>query len=273
MTYSDFLLRTIGTDEQQLFKYGNATKRLLQGQICSEITSAEQQCFVDIVDKIAPKRKAKILDVGPGVVAHSSILLGQDKYNVRAMDKYFWLSDKCLEKLNVDAVSKYLTKDIPVDDYDMVVGRLPCSAIDTIVYLCSKYNKPYFIKTCDCEIPPLDYFYKKWNIDKSLPIKKQPEWVESVSGKFCSLETPVVVSSDDWFSWEKLLPELDKDICFCESYAYNVGSKCDIPKLIKKISAKKNKEITRLREKTVMNVSVANSNKKWFVANDEKEKD
>lgn len=274
VTYSDFLLRnTSGITEEYLFRNGLAMKRMLEGQISSKLVDEEQRSFVTMVEKIAPKRKSKILDVGPGVVAYSSILFGQDKHNVSAMDKYFWLSDESLSKLKVNAISRYLTQDASIDDYDIVVGKLPCSAIDTIVYLCKKYNKPYFIETCDCEMPTMEYFYKKWNIHKTIPIKKQPNCTQGNSGKFCSLEEPVVIGKDDWISWERMLPELDNDIGFYGSYVFNVGSKKDVCKIIAKNINRLKKSREDYKGGTVFSISVANSNNKWFKAEDEKEID
>ena len=41
-----------------------------------------------------------------------------------------------------------------ISDYDIVVGRAPCTAIVPIVTLCKEANKPYIILLCDCDLKP-----------------------------------------------------------------------------------------------------------------------
>ena len=218
----DFLIDISHTSSKKMNKCCRLAEKLLEGKIANENVHKEQAQYVEIVKQLAPSRDSHILDVGPGNVPYSSILMGQTFAEVSAMDKEFWLSKDSLKSMNVNAIDGLMTKNTSVDAYDMVVGRFPCSAIDYIVYLCNKNKKPYFIETCDCEMPMLDYFYKKWGINKK---------VNEIRGSTCT-ETKVGVfdcvvnnaNKEEWkIGWEKPLKELDKDICFSGRYAYNVG--------------------------------------------------
>ena len=216
---------------------------MLESKVASKYIYTEQSKYAEIVKNLSPSKNSRILDVGTGTVPFSSILLGRDMPNISAMDEYFWFSDESLKNMNVTALKEYFTPKTPIDNYDMIVGRAPCTAIDSIVYLCSKYKKPYFIETCECNVPSLDYFYRKWGISKSSPAK-QPEWQEAMSSNFKWIVEDIDVDELDWMmGWQKTLPELDKNINFYGSYAYNVGESSEnVEKLImlSKIKAVKN---------------------------------
>jgi len=261
-------------EEKDIIRCFERIKELLGYQIFKRYKHDEQSTFSNIVSNIANNNKNKhVLDVGAGSVPYSSILLGQSIDTVSSMDRYFWLGDECLKNLNVNPISQYFNRETNIDDYDMVVGRFPCSAIDSIVYLCKKYNKKYFIETCDCEMPSPDYFYKKWGIVRNNKNKTQSvNCVQSQSGKFCTLVT-IKEPAREWFGWSTMLPDIDKDIKSYNSYIYNVGeSSGDIERLIKKykktieyedvISPQQTKIFSMSK---VINKSISN----WFVANDE----
>lgn len=153
--------------------------------------TAQQQEYIYIVNKlISNPQSAHLLDVGAGMVAPmSSILFAQKVGRVSSMDKHM-LSTETLRKLGVEGIYGYFDSKTSVDQYDMVAGRMPCQAIDSIVEVCSKANTPYFIRTCDCELrdpdnknwhqilPEIDpniKFYKDYafNADASVPQVKQ----------------------------------------------------------------------------------------------------
>ena len=105
----------------------------------------------------------------------------------------------------------------------MVVGCAPCSAIDSMVYVCHKYKKPYYIVTCDCEIPTVWAFRKKYNIDHEMNIQ---------DGRRELLIDPETLSSYN-YRWRKLLTELDCNIKFVGDVAYNVdASEEEVRKII-----------------------------------------
>lgn len=179
--------------------------------------------YSDIVSEIKPSSKSVILDVGAGNIPTSSIIIAKDAGRVGAMDKRFRIPNKTLNNLNVDARRELFNARTDIDGYDMVVGRFPCSAIDSIVYVCNKYNKPYFIETCDCEIPSPEVFYKRWSIDKSVQEIKQ----------FWKMADEKIKENSLYNLWQIMLPELDKNIQFNGLYAYNMGSSNDdVEKLI-----------------------------------------
>ena len=205
------------------------------------IDSKEQKTFANIVDKaISDKSISHVLEVGPGYMPTSSIILGRDRH-VTAMDKDYWISNECLKRLNVEGVRDYFTKSTSVMDYDMVVGRCPCSAIDTIVHLCSKNNKPYVIETCDCEMPTVEQFYRKWNIPSSTNEDK----------------------NIGWYGWMDMLPALDPNIASYGDMVYHVEDNDGLTRYLqaraeklkaeKKENSKENISCTTV----VMNVSMA----------------
>ena len=131
-------------------------KILSRGKTLNSILASngkvEHQNFVDTVTNATGRRDIHVLDVGPGSVPTSSIMMGREFDKVSAMDRSFRLSNESLNSLNVNPIEEYMNRDTDVRNYDMVVGCMPCSAIDVMVYLCAKYKKPYVIKTCACEL-------------------------------------------------------------------------------------------------------------------------
>lgn len=145
-----------------------------------------QQQFAEIVSELSGTN-VTILDVGAGDIPYSSILLGDTKTSVSAMDRKFEFSPETLQRLNVDTKRQYFTEGTDLSQYDLVVGQRPCSAIEKMVKECVKQNKPYFIELCNCHIPP----------------SKTP-------GK------PAV--------WSEILPEIDSYVRFYGDYAFNLDA-------------------------------------------------
>lgn len=110
--------------------------------------------FADLVDELVGHEKdVKILEVGGGTVPYSSILLSDRGYkDVTAIDD-FYISPTCLSKLNVKSNRQLFNAKTSVKDYDVVVGRRPCSAISHIVKNCSSEDVPYLIRLCGCNAP------------------------------------------------------------------------------------------------------------------------
>lgn len=147
-----------------------------------------------------------ILDVGPGYVPYSSLVLATETKDVSAMDKDFLFSTTSLKNMNVNASLAYFGKNTPIDDYDFVIGSCPCSAIPYIVAKCKLANKPYFLQLCDCAI-----YDKRVSILDSFAAK----------GKY---------------KWSDILPELDPDIKFYDDYAFNLGaSPAQVKRVISRI--------------------------------------
>lgn len=256
VSYSDYLRSFCeNVSEDKLIKAAFLVRKIINNQINDRIRILEQRAFVDLVEDAVGDKHKHVLDVGPGIIPYSSIFLGQDFDNVDAMDKNFWLSEGALKILNVNAHSKCLTKDTNVEDFDIIVGRMPCSAIDTIVYLCSKYGKKYFIETCDCEMPSPDVFYKRWGLERPF---------ENIINSENKIE---------WFGWSTMLPELDKDIAFCGDFAFNVGNNNECKKIIENNYHKQKKEESQ-ESKSVIEFSTVNcSQVEWKIVDDEKEMD
>ena len=105
-----------------------------------------------IEELVCHDKSVKILEVGSGAIPYSSILLGADGYDITTMDT-FAVSPECLSKLNVKSNRQLFSAKTSVRDYDIVVGRRPCTAIEYIVTNCSDEKIPYFLRLCACNAP------------------------------------------------------------------------------------------------------------------------
>ncbi len=179
--------------------------------ICSEVSKLSRNTFEKIFAKIilelSPTKpeNSHILDVGPSEMPVSSLVLGQETKTVSAMDKEFIFAIESLKNLNVNAMETYFDENTPVDDYDFVVGRCPCSAIGHIVAMCAKQNKPYFLELCNCNVPNR----KKYILDKN---------------------------GQETHTWKNVLPDIDPNVKFFEEYAFNLDASPEqVRKVIDKI--------------------------------------
>ena len=112
-----------------------------------------QEHFAKEVEELVNyDKRARILEVGSGEVPYSSILLGRDGYNVTSMDN-FCVSEDCLAKFNVKSFRQMFNAKTSVKNYDIVVARRPCSAIENIVANCHREKIPYFMRLCGCNAP------------------------------------------------------------------------------------------------------------------------
>ncbi len=176
----------------------------------------EQKEFVDAIGVSADLQDFKILDVGPGSIPHSSILLGNKADNVCAIEDGFYISDECLENFNVSTIDGYFDTNSDISGYNMVVGRMPCTAIDSIVYLCAKHKKQYFIETCNCNMPTIADFNRIWSVD--------------------------VRTKDSWYGWQDMLPGLDAGIGSFGSYVYHVEDNDGLTRYLEYRAQKKKEE-------------------------------
>jgi len=205
-------------------------------------TSFEVQEFAEIVKTLFPqKADGRLLDVGAGSVPMSSILLGKEIKKVDSMDEHFLFTKETLQKFNVCGISQLFGEKTSVYDYDMVVGRFPCSAIVHIVSQCVKANKPYFIELCDCNLP-------------------QGE-----------------IKQAGWWGWVDVLQKFDERIQFYSGYAYNIKTSSEqVEKAIDRCKPKKlfdSRDIMRQARKnsSFMGWSVVTPNGEWKRVKDERE--
>ena len=159
--------------------------------------------FAEAVLEISPTKpeNAHILDVGSGKVPYSSLAMATEAKKVSSMDKDFLFAIESLKAMNVDALDMYFDATTPVDDYDFVVGKCPCSAIPHIVAQCVKANKPYFMELCNCALPNRKFYIRNNDFEES-------------------------------YSWKNVLPDVDPNIKFFDNYAFNLDAS---PEQIKKI--------------------------------------
>lgn len=154
----------------------------------NEKTFKEPADFVSNVSTILGSNNVNLLDVGPSPNAASSLLFANKIKKVTAMDSHFYLSIQALKNMNVVALQEYFNKNTPITDYDIIVGRAPCTAIKPIVENCTKENKPYFLLLCDCALP-----------DK-------------------------LKTNSESLGWENVLPEIDPKVRFHGRYAFNIDA-------------------------------------------------
>ena len=174
-------------------------------QTILDARSVPVEQFTNIVDILSPAKHSSILDVGSGKYPYSSIKLAEKNNIVTSIDRSFYLSNKSLERMKVKVVNAYFDNSTPVGNYDFVVGRFPCSAIEHIVETCTKSNKPYFIQLCQCNAPSLE--------------KKT---------KFF------------WQRWQGLLTSLDPNIQFFHNYAFNIDATSQqVESVIKQIRSRR----------------------------------
>ena len=193
-------------------------KRSFESVFHESLNNTRAEGFVNVVCDLAPSKNIHLLDVGSGQVPYSSILFGQKFREVSSMDNEFVMSPMSLRKMNVYAHEEYFKTTTPIEQYNMIVGRSPCSAIDSIVYLCAKYKKPYYLVLCDCSIPTKEFFTKKYNIDPKSISDVEPEtsladYLDYLK-RYKGTELP----------WQSLLPAIDSNIKFYGNVAYNIDA-------------------------------------------------
>lgn len=186
-----------------LFK--NETKQFSQEKIQRLITSYTKDIktyiskvrlnkhlsFVNIAKDLSPfKFKTKILDVGPGRIPYSSMLLAKEYDNIKSCDIVYYPSIKTLKNLGIDAMLGYFSKDISLNNIDMVIGQAPCSAFEAIAENCARNNVPYILEACGCKAP-------------------DPENQDS---------------HHECFGWEDILPEYDPNVKFYKNYIFNLNT-------------------------------------------------
>lgn len=113
-------------------------------------------------------KDVKILEVGSGEVPYTSLIMAKDGYNITSIGE-FQLPDECLERLHLKSYRGLFTETTKVKDFDVVVGRRPCSAIRPMVTNCAKEEVPYMIRLCACELPRQDIYDWRWILEKKDP--------------------------------------------------------------------------------------------------------
>lgn len=148
----------------------------------------KQSTFVRCASELFDDSNAKILDVGPGRVPLTSFMFKERFDQVYAMDN-FLLSDEFIKATGVEPLRQYFNNSTDISNYDYIVGKRPCSAIHSIVETCAKQNKPYFLELCNCNL-------KQYRTKDGL---KPSEW-------------------------EDVLFDIDPNITFLDSYAFNIDA-------------------------------------------------
>lgn len=146
----------------------------------------EQEKFSMIVKEMLQNDPSlKILDVGAGKYPLSSAFIAKHFDNVSTMDEDFAIANQAIKAMNVNPVKGHFSERTPIDNYDVVVGRYPCSAIVPIIKQCASQNKPYIISLCLCHLP-----------------------------------TKMELLGTD-YGWAEVLPDLDKNAKIYGNFAFN----------------------------------------------------
>lgn len=125
-----------------------------------------QENFAEEIERIVGFDKStKILEVGSGYIPYSSMILGLDGYDISSMDNFF-VPAEFLKRFNVKSHRKLFNSVTKVKDYDIVVGRRPCSAILPLVKSCTESKVPYFVRLCGCELPSKSVYGWRHILDK-----------------------------------------------------------------------------------------------------------
>lgn len=114
----------------------------------------EEFSFARIIGRVVGGDvSTKILDVGCGSMPYSSILLADKGFDVTAMDPNIKYDNKFMSRMGVKSFKQEFNRSTKVGQYDIVIGKKPCSAIANIVENCYEEQVPYFIKLCKCNAP------------------------------------------------------------------------------------------------------------------------
>ncbi len=236
--FFDFLTNVKGYENSLKQASVSSAKSLLMLDINATVKPNYQSEFAQIAMEISPQTASatKILDVGPGEIPISSIAFTKSAGEVSAMDKNFYLATQCLRALNINGMEEYFTEETDISNYNYVVGKCPCSAIEPIVRVCAKQNKPYFIELCDCNLPYRPYLIK---LDEN-------GWQLS--------------------PWQTILPEIDPNIKFYDNYAFNLDV---TPAQVKK--AEEKHSIKKPISKPSISISTISASKKVSWTTDDEE--
>lgn len=175
------------TDETKICLFNRARNYVSQFSILNnkyfQIQLDTEKKWVETIKKIVGNSNLRLLEVGSGAFPCSSILLAQDLDHISSMDK-FSIDTEILRRLNIDPHNELFNSTTQVKDYDLIVGKKPCSAIKHIV----NSKKPYLLELCNCDAPNNDN--KKWPLilrmaDKNIRFSK--------SGRFAyNLDSDVI---------------------------------------------------------------------------------
>ena len=120
-----------------------------------------QREFVGTVESMYPNSDYKsILDVGAGPIPTSSILFADYYPSVTTMDYSHEVPTGFLQHLKVKYKQGFFIPSTDISSYDIVVGRRPCKAIESIVENCSlatNQEKPFLIELCNCNFKGISY--------------------------------------------------------------------------------------------------------------------
>lgn len=205
--YADFLASSTSTPYGITLSLLERFRKSLHMYIYNKFKDEDISSFSRTVCRIFEDRNKHILDVGCGQLPLSSINLGEKFEKVSCMDKDFLVSEFCLKHMNVESIEKYFNEKTEISKYDIVVGKNPCTAIDAMVYICSKYKKPYYIETCNCNIPSNEELLEKY------PYLKASEDNYSFYNMPSESMKP---------NWRQILPHIDPNVRFARNAVHNL---------------------------------------------------
>lgn len=142
-----------------------------------------KESYAKRVIEISKSLGGSVLDVGAGTaVPYSSLVMAQSLDGVTTIDKGFLLPNDCLERLNVAPRNEYFSLETEIDEFGLVAGQRPCSAINAVVEKCAKENKPYYLTLCNCNAPNgkiENWFSILKALDKNIKFNTENDEVEA----------------------------------------------------------------------------------------------
>ena len=133
----------------------------------------------------------RILEVGSGEIPYTSLIMAKDGYDITSIGE-FELSDECLSRLHLKSYRGLFKESTEVKDFDVVVGRRPCSAIQPMVTNCAEQGVPYLIRLCSCELPRHDIYDWRWILTKKDPnIKFKDSYAYNIDNRSFSTAKPI----------------------------------------------------------------------------------
>ncbi len=160
-TFPEFMIDNIGYFDCPFIKQMSIMSQLVDftqflNEYLGNNRNDSRKTYANVLGEVLPNGKnTKILDVGAGELALSSVLM-HDKthHQIDALDSDdFFIEDRLASFFNVKLINKRFKPSTDTKNYDILMGFTPCKATLTLVQNAIKNNKPYFIKYCPCGLP------------------------------------------------------------------------------------------------------------------------
>jgi len=164
------------------------------------------QKFVNITSGVITG--SRLLEVGSGAqMPISTLLFSKTFQGMGTMDKFstYWSSRKMFQNLGINTINEYFDNNTDINQYDILVGSAPCSAITPMVEQCAKKensDKEYFIQMCSCYSPRngltgfVEYLKEKDNRLKCFVFR--PSYEDIIKKEF------FIANDEELYEWDNV---------------------------------------------------------------------